>query len=511
MGKKNKRKADSLVIPNVLVSASRSTVPRVDASAAADAGADDDLGGVSNDDLLVTVRTLNRITPELLVSKPYKVLRAAIQPLVDARLKEFDPVDYVSRCTTALQTGHATDALLALQGVHARGQSVRQGTVQRWVRACDSIGDEALRVRLLHSVLRVGKVSGCASTEAHGVGEAAEVGDLDPEEADAEENAAALDDSEVELGEEAVEAAAAAAAAPGVRRQPDWCADDGKSASEVAAQREADHAEANRAMSSMLSQPPAPRRVVWREVGAERQPPNHHDLHIYACPSSAVQLADAASRREARRVDVPDVPGAFMLLDLLSPAECVQISHLAEQFGFTPDHPLSRAAPSGIGACEMLAEAPLAESIFERARPLLPPLLAGGAPVGINARWRLFRYTGEEGAVYRPHIDGSWPGSGLDARSGTYVHDAFGDRRSRLTFLMYLNDGFEGGCTTFYMPGEGGGLNAHGVRPRAGAVLCFPQGNTASLLHEGSAVTRGGVKLVIRTDVLYSLPRQRRG
>jgi len=32
------------------------------------------------------------------------------------------------------------------------------------------------------------------------------------------------------------------------------------------------------------------------------------------------------------------------------------------------------------------------------------------------------------------------------------VHDAFGDRWSRLTFLMYLNDDFEGGATTFFTP-----------------------------------------------------------
>ena len=104
--------------------------------------------------------------------------------------------------------------------------------------------------------------------------------------------------------------------------------------------------------------------------------------------------------------------------------------------------------------------------------------------------------------MYRPHIDGSWPGSGLDPISGRYVHDLYGDRRSRLTFLIYLNDGFEGGCTTFYTPSSAGGLRARGVQPRAGSVLCFPQGNSASLLHEGSAVTRG-TKDVIRTDVLY--------
>eukprot|EP00955_Chlamydomonas_euryale_P003023 32029-Chlamydomonas_euryale.AAC.2 len=46
-------------------------------------------------------------------------------------------------------------------------------------------------------------------------------------------------------------------------------------------------------------------------------------------------------------------------------------------------------------------------------------------------------------------------------------------------------------------------MEARGVSPRAGNVLVFPHGDTCeSLVHEGSAVTRG-VKYVIRTDVLY--------
>ena len=60
------------------------------------------------------------------------------------------------------------------------------------------------------------------------------------------------------------------------------------------------------------------------------------------------------------------------------------------------------------------------------------------------------------------------------------------------------------------MPAPNGGLRARGVIPRAGSVLCFPQGNTASLLHEGSAVSRG-TKDVIRTDCLYLLPSGQAG
>ena len=40
----------------------------------------------------------------------------------------------------------------------------------------------------------------------------------------------------------------------------------------------------------------------------------------------------------------------------------------------------------------------------------MPPVLGGGKFAGLNARWRLYRYT--TGNVYRPHVDGAWPGSG---------------------------------------------------------------------------------------------------
>lgn len=63
-------------------------------------------------------------------------------------------------------------------------------------------------------------------------------------------------------------------------------------------------------------------------------------------------------------------------------------------------------------------------------------------------------YIHRPGAVYRPHVDGAWPGSGVDPETKEYVFDAYGDRWSRLTFLVYLNDGFEGGCTTYYTPSE---------------------------------------------------------
>jgi hypothetical protein len=192
--------------------------------------------------------------------------------------------------------------------------------------------------------------------------------------------------------------------------------------------------------------------------------------------------------------------------------------------GFSKDEPLrggaeeapaaavAGSAEEGIDNCCWLVDESILGHVWRRCAHLLPASVDGsGAAAGVNARWRLFRYA--PGAVYRAHIDGAWPGSGLGA-DGRYLYDAYRDRSSKLTFLLYLNGeegeheegGFAGGQTVFYTVGGNGkehALEARGVAPRCGCVLVFPHGDTpSSLVHEGSAVLRG-LKYVARTEVLY--------
>ena len=95
--------------------------------------------------------------------------------------------------------------------------------------------------------------------------------------------------------------------------------------------------------------------------------------------------------------------------------------------------------------------------LFARCLPHLPPSIGGHALAGLNGHLRCFRYPDISGAVYRPHIDGSWPRSGLNPK-GEYeqeevsLHQPGVGGRSRLTFLIYLNDDFEGGATSFSSP-----------------------------------------------------------
>jgi hypothetical protein len=293
-------------------------------------------------------------------------------------------------------------------------------------------------------------------------------------------------------------------------------------------------------------------RVVSHVPGPQRRPPTQHDLNIFYTAPGTIRYFDEASTLRAHcetcascaasaqhsaetsrlvsalpaavlplpvRHDVPSVPGAMLLTGVLTPLECAQFVVAAERLGYAPD------AVDGIDNVVWLADDSLLSPIYARVRGLLPQMLEGHALGGLNARLRLFRYY--PGAVYRPHIDGAWPGSGLLA-DGSYTDDAFdAEQHSRLTFLVYLSDGFEGGTTTYFLAGDDsaeqgkepskdgkdqdgdsgskvGHIEVRKVKPQLGAVLVFPHGSASgSLVHEGSAVLTG-VKYVIRTDVLYS-------
>ena len=109
--------------------------------------------------------------------------------------------------------------------------------------------------------------------------------------------------------------------------------------------------------------------------------------------------------------------------------------------------------------------------------------------------------------------DGAWPPSGIHAKNDTYIYDSSppDTRQSSLfTFLIYLNDEFEAGETTFFLPSaREGSMNAYPVKPIQGSVAMFPHGETeGSLLHEGTGVHQGtkpSGKYVIRTDVLFDV------
>jgi len=85
----------------------------------------------------------------------------------------------------------------------------------------------------------------------------------------------------------------------------------------------------------------------------------------------------------------------------------------------------------------IIDDAGAAEALWAVASARVPPRIDGAEAVGLNERFRLYRY--DPGEYFAPHADG-------------FFQRANGDR-SRLTLIYYLNDGFVGGETRFFPPG----------------------------------------------------------
>lgn len=117
----------------------------------------------------------------------------------------------------------------------------------------------------------------------------------------------------------------------------------------------------------------------------------------------------------------------------------------------------------------------LADVMFQRILRHCPPRMRGMEICGANERLRCYKY--EPGQYFAPHYDGAFTRSE--------------NERSMLTYLVYLNDDFEGGETDLISLGEV-------VQPKAGRALLFQH----AILHEGRAVRRG-VKYAARSDVMY--------
>jgi predicted 2-oxoglutarate/Fe(II)-dependent dioxygenase YbiX len=125
----------------------------------------------------------------------------------------------------------------------------------------------------------------------------------------------------------------------------------------------------------------------------------------------------------------------------------------------------------------MLDDRQRAEALWNRVTPFAPSRRGGLQAVGLNERFRFYRY--EPGQYFRWHHDGAF------CRSPS--------ERSLITAMLYLNEGFEGGETEFAL---GAGLVS--IAPKRGLVLLFSHG----LLHQGAPVRRGR-KYVLRSDIMY--------
>jgi 2OG-Fe(II) oxygenase superfamily len=173
------------------------------------------------------------------------------------------------------------------------------------------------------------------------------------------------------------------------------------------------------------------------------------------------------------------------IADFLSAAQCDDYIRLGETMGFEG---ATMFAPRGVRDVRnndrvILDDPERAETLYRAlASHLAPSFQHRWAPVGLNERLRLYRY--DVGQRFDWHRDGHF--------------ERLNGERSQFTFMIYLNDNFEGGSTSFR---NDDGLTSDGhlrIAPQKGMALLFHH----PIWHRGDSVTKGR-KYVLRTDVMY--------
>lgn len=118
----------------------------------------------------------------------------------------------------------------------------------------------------------------------------------------------------------------------------------------------------------------------------------------------------------------------------------------------------------------------LAKELWERLKNDSRLLKEGWKAIGLNERFRVYKYSDPK-EFFALHYDGRF------LRTIAF-------EESWVTILVYLNDNFEGGETSFH-DGD--------VIPKKGKAALMTQGN---VLHEALSV-KSGTKYVLRSDVMY--------
>ncbi|KAI0404631.1 prolyl 4-hydroxylase [Xylaria palmicola] len=432
---------------------------------------------VSEEEMEIAIETLDSLAqhPGLIKSKACRNLRTAVYGFKQActtGMNAAAETNLTSRVSAAIVDGKYVDAIVLLAEMRIRDQAPKLGALNRWVRDLDvvsGLSSETPDIRT-ETQLELLRVMDMILRVTGPVDEVAKV--------------PALLSGPLCL-------------------QPAWD-NGGKSPRSPIRQGVLDE--------TIFEACPKDVKVRFQTLetiaGTERKPPNLHPAVLYLSSDNAVELAADGPATTLHKH--PTVPGLSLMKDVLTHQECMSIVATMESIGFLPDCPLrDDGSASSILAHNVywVVDQAFHDALWKRVSPYIPSQVGGRKARGINRRFRVYRYV--PGAEYRCHFDGGWPPSGVDPKTGAYVYDASpasAKQSSLFTFLVYLNDEFDGGETTFFTPSiREGVMNAYPVRPTMGSVALFPHGDAkGALLHEGTGVKKGA-KYIIRTDVEFDV------
>ena len=164
--------------------------------------------------------------------------------------------------------------------------------------------------------------------------------------------------------------------------------------------------------------------------------------------------------------------------NFISPARCAALIAFSEKRGYREATvSLAQGAKMMKGLRDNyrvnFQDRGLAVRLYEKLSLHLPTLDTTSAPTGLSENFRFYRY--DKNQRFKRHIDGR-------VRSG--------EQESRLTFMIYLNDNYDGGETKF---------NDALIAPKQGRALLFIHEQK----HESLPILDGR-KYVLRSDVFYA-------
>lgn len=255
---------------------------------------------VSAMDLAITARTLALLASqdsiETLRGKELKAVKTATYELM--RVLNGGG-SLTSQISAALSDARWLDALVLLSELSLRGGKTKLGALQRWVRECDAA-----------AVAQHSKKGKAKATEQ-------DEGEMVMRVLDAILRVAGED--------QALPVENMVSTRNVVQPRAEWVCPGAESAEPV---RIWDRAKTNALFESDAERVKLANlfRVVSTTAGKDRKPPNRFPAVVHHCLPGSIQLdANDVRTGTVERHNVPGVQGAFLLTNVLSPAECLSV------------------------------------------------------------------------------------------------------------------------------------------------------------------------------------------